>query len=93
MTPLETFGLIAAACLGLAALVVAGVFLMEWVDSRRSKTQELVRCATWLLELKDGPRDAVYEREKPQAWRDLRAALTRFGVEELSGPSPQDGAS
>lgn len=44
-------------------------------DALARRVETLTSVGAWLLHLKDGPRDADYEREKPQAWQALREAL------------------
>lgn len=45
------------------------------VKSLEAAIERLRTAARELLDLKDGPRDADYERRKPAAWQALRDAL------------------
>ena len=60
----------------------------EWVEIERlgaelvrlrhadSENKRLRAALQRLVDLKDGPRDSVYHREKPRAWEAARTALT-----------------
>lgn len=47
----------------------------EMVDERAT-SRRLRSALQRLVDLKDGPKDSVYHREKPKAWDAARAALT-----------------
>jgi hypothetical protein len=64
----------------LRAAVDAALALFRHADERRLRAEMALRD---LVDLKDGPRDAAYERRKPSAWEAARRALA-----PVAGPDP-----
>ena len=62
-------------CLGEPRAVASVKAVLAEVMALRSQLDEAVRLLRTLVELKDGPRDATYEQEKPKAWAASRAFL------------------
>ena len=58
----------------IAALQKGIVHTGSMIDTLQSALQDLIN-------LKDGPRDYIYEKEKPLAWEKAREALRKVGGE------------